>query len=87
FIVAAGLLNAEEIRLVHDLALHPSVQEICDRKASLEYRNCMVNFVGLPAHKLATGMLYGLANNIPCRPDEGNGSSYPSELMVPDSVQ
>eukprot|EP00439_Symbiodinium_sp_Y106_P051027 s2099_g6.t1 len=39
FIVAAGLLNAEEIRLVHDLALHPSVQEICDRKASLEYRH------------------------------------------------
>ena len=34
----------------------------------------MVNFVELPAHEIDTGMLYGLANNILCQLDEGNGS-------------
>ena len=34
----SNLLRLQEIRLVHDLARHPSVQEICDRKSSLEYR-------------------------------------------------
>ncbi|CAK8986666.1 unnamed protein product [Durusdinium trenchii] len=39
FLVVPKLLDAEEIRLIHDLWHHPSVEEIKDRKKTLQYRH------------------------------------------------
>lgn len=39
FLVVPKLLSAEEIRLLHELWRHPSVEEIKDRKKTLQYRH------------------------------------------------